>query len=75
MSSTERQLLDVRVIGTTFRVAAASHPAQLAGAVRRARRLLADARSTATSLAVREAIAAVEAEVETAGATARLREA
>ena len=66
MTGTERQLLNVRAIGTSFRVAAQTHPGQVAAAIGKARNLLAEARAGATSYDVRDAIAAVEAEVDAA---------
>lgn len=74
MTATHRQLLNVRVIGTSFRVAADTHPGQITAAIRKARNLLADARADATSEEVRVAIAAVEAELDAAGHSGYRRE-
>lgn len=74
MTATDRQLLNVRVIGTSFRVAADTHPGQVPAAIRKARKLLADARADATSGEVRDAIAAVEAELDAAGRLESRRE-
>lgn len=75
MNEIDRQLLNVRVIGTTFRVAAAGHPTQVGAAIRQARKLLAEATADATSLDVHDAIATVEAEVNAADHTVSRREA
>lgn len=66
MTATHRQLLNVRVIGTTFRIAADTHPGQIIAAIRKARNLLAEARADATSDEVRHAIASVKAELDAA---------
>lgn len=75
MTETQRELLNVRAIGTSFRVAAQTHPAQIAAAIRKARNLLAEARADATSPDVIDAIAAVEAEVDAADRLADRHEA
>jgi len=66
MTGTQRELLNVRAIGTSFRVAADAHPRQITAAVRKARNLLAEARAGATSQEVLDAIAGVEADIDAA---------
>ncbi len=74
MTSIHRQLLNVRVIGTTFRTVADTHPAQITAAIGKARNLLAEARADAMSDEVRHAIEGVEAELDAAGDLGKRRE-
>lgn len=64
MHDTQRELMNVRVIRTTFRVAVESHPQHAAGAAERARMLLEQVRQRTSSPVVLAAIADVELEID-----------
>lgn len=71
MDDLQRQMMNLRTIQTTFRVAVESHPQFSDAACRRALMLLGQLRQGTTSAKVLDAVAAVEAEVEGRAVTAR----
>lgn len=64
MDDAQRDLLNLRVIRTTFHVATESHQESADAAAARATMLLAQLRQRVTRAEVLDAIAAVQAEVE-----------
>ena len=73
MDDTHRQMMNLRTIQTTLRVALESHPQRADAACTRALMLLARVRQQTTSRVVLDAAAAVEAEVEGQIVTSRQR--
>lgn len=64
MDETQRHLLNLRVIWTTFRVAVVSHPEHADASAERARVLLAQVRQRTSGHEVLAAIANVEAQID-----------
>ena len=73
MNDAHRDLLNLRVIRTTFHVATESHPESADAAAARATMLLAQLRQRVNRAEILDAIAAVQAEVEGRAAVSRVR--